>query len=300
MGTSRNIFRAAMFVHPDIRERINRIARPALAGFGTSEILRKNLSIAYSPSRLPASPITRPIGANAHRAQSASCGLRSGHRGYFRPDIRPCPPRILFAGEQCAAAELVAQHLQRLHRILIGRAERLLGGSSRHLQLLIIVAVERVEAISIVRNHAQQPDRLGFRNLLRSQDIGEQTDGLFQLLVKGEPPEIFTSGGSHTNSNYCLPPVKQGLCSTMVAPYRSHNTPAICSHHSGLHRRGSACPDCCNGGGNALSAIFRPSGNGTSIKSPPVHLHSGFCFSRRFVRLRINCRRKGQSIPGPQ
>lgn len=89
---------------------------------------------------------------------------------------------VLLAGEQGAAAELVAQHLQRRHRILIGRAERLLGGSGRHLQLLIIVAVERVEAVGVVRNHAQQSDRLGFRNLLRSQDMGEQTDGLFQLL----------------------------------------------------------------------------------------------------------------------
>ena len=89
---------------------------------------------------------------------------------------------VLLVGEQPAATELVAQHLQCRHRILIGRAERLLRRSGRYLQLLIIVAVERIEAISIVRNHAQQPDRLGFRNLLRSQDIGEQADGLFQLL----------------------------------------------------------------------------------------------------------------------
>ena len=89
---------------------------------------------------------------------------------------------VLLAGEQGAAAELVAQHLQRRHRILIGRAERLLRRSGRYLQLLIIVAVERIEAVGVVRNHAQQPDRLGFRNLLRSQDMGEQADGLFQLL----------------------------------------------------------------------------------------------------------------------
>ena len=55
---------------------------------------------------------------------------------------------VLLAGEQCAAAELVAQHLQRLHRIFISRTKRLFGGSGRHLQLLIIVAVERIEAIS--------------------------------------------------------------------------------------------------------------------------------------------------------
>ena len=89
---------------------------------------------------------------------------------------------LLDARVEVAAAELVAQHLQRRHRILIGRAERLLRRSGRYLQLLIIVAVERIEAVGVVRNHAQQPDRLGFRNLLRSQDMGEQADGLFQLL----------------------------------------------------------------------------------------------------------------------
>ncbi len=60
--------------------------------------------------------------------------------------------------------------------------EQLLGGSGQYLQLLIIVAVERIESVGIVRNHAQQPDSLGFRNILCNQDIGEQADGLFQLL----------------------------------------------------------------------------------------------------------------------
>ena len=62
---------------------------------------------------------------------------------------------VLLVGEQFATAELVAQHLQRLHRILIGRTKWLLGGSGRYLQLLIIVAVERIEAVGIVCNHAQ-------------------------------------------------------------------------------------------------------------------------------------------------
>ena len=89
---------------------------------------------------------------------------------------------VLLEGEQLAAAELVAQHLQRLHRILIGRMKRFLRRGCRNLQLLIVITIERVEAISVVRNHAQQPDRLGFRNILCSQNIGEQADGLFQLL----------------------------------------------------------------------------------------------------------------------
>ena len=60
--------------------------------------------------------------------------------------------------------------------------KRLLGRSSRHFQLLIIVAVERIETVSIVRNHAQQPDCLGFRNILCRQHVREQMNGLFQLL----------------------------------------------------------------------------------------------------------------------
>lgn len=60
--------------------------------------------------------------------------------------------------------------------------KRFLGRSSRHFQLLVIVTVERIETVSIVRNHAQQPNRFGSRNIFRSQDIGEQTDSLFQFL----------------------------------------------------------------------------------------------------------------------
>ena len=81
-------------------------------------------------------------------------------------------------GKQLAATELVAQYLQRFHCILIRRMKRFLGCGIRHLQLLIIVAVERIKTVSIVRNHAQQPNRLGFRHLLCRQNIGEQANGL--------------------------------------------------------------------------------------------------------------------------
>ena len=117
-------------------------------------------------------------------AFSSTLGQRFRHarRSVVNRTHRAFERLVLLVGEQCAAAKLVAQHLQRLHRILIGRAERLLGSSGRYLQLLIIVAVERIEAVGVIRNHAQQPDRLGFRNILCSQNIGEQADGLFQLL----------------------------------------------------------------------------------------------------------------------
>lgn len=85
---------------------------------------------------------------------------------------------VLLVGEQLAAAELVAQYQQYRHRIFIRRMKRFLGRSSRHFQLLVIVAVERIETVSIVRNHAQQPDRLGFRHLLCRQNFGKQTNGL--------------------------------------------------------------------------------------------------------------------------
>ena len=61
---------------------------------------------------------------------------------------------VLLVGEQLAASELVAQHLQRLHRIFIRRMKWFLGCGIRHFQLLVIVTIERIETVSIVRNHA--------------------------------------------------------------------------------------------------------------------------------------------------
>ena len=87
----------------------------------------------------PAEQIGRLFLDNRVEITPAESLVNRTHRAFER--------LVLLAGEQCAAAKLVAQHLQRLHRILIGRAERLLRCSGRYLQLLIIVAVERIESV---------------------------------------------------------------------------------------------------------------------------------------------------------
>ena len=84
-------------------------------------------------------------------------------------------------GEKLASAKLIAQYLQSLHRILVGRAERFFGGRGRDLQLLIIIPVEGIESVGVVGNHAQQADSLGTCHFFGRQHIGKQSDGSFQL-----------------------------------------------------------------------------------------------------------------------